>query len=186
MSFPALLLQPHGFEGGGAILVLEDVDHFAVANLDVQIEGDADLYAASSAARCQTYRGENLIAPIKDLLDVDPVLFPGVEPAVPDPHGTGNAVGGRVVCLERSPINIGVRDLAEAVCVVLERPQVAAHDLHVLLRHRLLLGRGGGRLAKSSTQPVVLAARIEASEVRPCRDEPDQAAPSTLTPAVNR
>jgi hypothetical protein len=133
-----LILKPHGFESFSAVLILEDVDHLAAAHFDMEIDAKLDLNATSLTASSQQPGGENVIACIESLLDIEPVLIPRLQPAVPDPYGTLDSMGGRVVLLDWCPFDLRVRKVTERVEVVLEGPDVPTDDLYVLLRHRLL------------------------------------------------
>src|SRR5207245_2461064 len=101
-----------------------------------RIDAKLDLNATSPTASGHVHRGDNIIACIEGLLDFDAVPIPRLQPAVPDPHGTFDSMGRCVVLLDWCPFDRRMREFTEGVEIVLERPDVPAHDLHVFLRHR--------------------------------------------------
>src|SRR5436190_15178287 len=138
-----LLLEAHGFEGFGAVLVLEDIDDSAVPHLHVQVEPDIDLRATAPAAAFEMKDDEEIVAGVEYFLDFQVVLRPGVEPSAANPLRCLHAVERGVVLLKGRPFDLGMRKLDEGVRVVLEGPSPAPHHLHVLLRHRLPLKAHG-------------------------------------------
>src|SRR4030081_13766 len=117
--------------------MLVQVDDLAVSHLEVSVEANVNLDSASPTATDHVHRRHHIVAsPIERLLDIHAVLVPGIKPAVPDPHGTIEAVGGGVVVLKGHPFDLRVRELTEGVGVVVERLNPPPHDLHIRLRHR--------------------------------------------------
>src|SRR2546429_8298214 len=95
-----LLGESCGLESIGSLLMLVQVDDLAVSHLEVYVEAKVNLDSTSPTATDQVHgRHHIVVSSIEHLLDVHAVLGPRVEPAVPDPHGTVEAVGGCVVVL---------------------------------------------------------------------------------------
>ena len=132
-----LLRQPCGSEGVRSILMLVDVDDVAFPDLEVSIEANIDLDPASPTATDEVHGRHDVIASIEHVFNFQPMLGPGPEPRSSDAHGTVEAVGDRVVVLERCPFDLWVSEVAEHLLIVLERRKPAMHDLHVLPRHHL-------------------------------------------------
>src|SRR6266699_3649965 len=118
-----LLLQPHGFEGFVAILVLIEVDDLPIAHLEVSVQVNVNLDATCLAATEYGRRDENAFAScIEYLVDLKAVLVPCIEPSVPDAHGTIETIRGRVVVLKGHPFDARMEEFTERVGVVDERP----------------------------------------------------------------
>src|SRR4051794_22424605 len=98
-----LLRQPHGFEGGRPVLVVIDVDDLVVLDLELGVEADVDLETAGLAPGRDVDGGDVAVAALDYLLQIDPVLVPGVEPATPGFDGSGDLVDGREVLLDLEP-----------------------------------------------------------------------------------
>jgi len=79
----------------------------------------------------------DVVALLNDLVDIQPVLVPGVEPGVPVPQSGLNAVKRHPVFVDGTPLHLRMERLAKRVIVVFERRQeptnslVTERDVHI-------------------------------------------------------
>src|SRR5438067_886062 len=78
-----LLLQPCSFEGCRSVRVVEDVDDPVVPNLGVRVDANVGLDSTGLTLGRYADRGDDAIALLDHLLQIDAVLVPGVEPLIP-------------------------------------------------------------------------------------------------------
>src|SRR5215210_4324156 len=133
-----LPLQPHGFEGGLPVPVVIDVGDLAVPHLELSVEANVNLDAAGLAAGRYVDGHHDVFALLGNLLPIESMRIPGVEPLVPVAHSSLDAEIGRVVLLDRIPLDLRMEGVPERFGVVLEGPEPPSQHFDVLGRHRLL------------------------------------------------
>src|SRR6185295_3172947 len=98
---------------------------------------------ATSSSSCHMDRGDDIVTLIHDLLEGDLHLVPAIEPVLPDPQRASDAWGERVVVLEGEPLDLRMQSASEGISIAVECCHPPLHQLHVLLRHRLIRESGG-------------------------------------------
>jgi hypothetical protein len=146
----ALLQQPGGFEGIGALVELELAHAKAVAErVDVISEG-IELDPAASTPSGVMDRHDDVVSGLDELLGVHLDLFPRARPPLPHRRDLIPALRRYLLAdvVDHIARKIGQRFGGIVALVAVEEP---ADDLDVLPRHRLSRGRGGSGLRVDPT-----------------------------------
>src|SRR5205823_6893209 len=136
---PALLLQPHGFEGCVSIRVGVPLVHQLASEPKHVCQGKLDRHTTTSGATTQAHENHDLRARIEELLrhgldvveDIENLLDTARNPLAPE-VGALPDLGLHELDVRRQKLKV---DLLAGVESRVDRFQ----QLHVLLRHRLLL-----------------------------------------------
>src|SRR5436190_11793407 len=140
LSMRPRLLQPHGFEGFGPIVVVVDARDQALG--DSVDEGVLALGfdAAPAPLGVHAYEDHDRVARIDELVDLDAPLSPRGSPVFKPAR---QALMASIVALIGRVVIVDLDRFMEEIPGRLASPRVALpafpHELHVLLRHRLLL-----------------------------------------------